>query len=231
MVAANLGPGVNPITFSDDGRLFVAQCFFGDGLYEVDPLGEKEPRSIRDDLGPGCGLNGMDWGPDNRLYGPRWFDNEVISVDVDTGESRVEVSGLQVPAAVKFNSAGELHILDTAAGTVLRRNTDGSVEVVARLETGLDNFAFDNEDNLFVSSYADGSIVRVSGDSAEEVLPGGISHPGGLTVLDETLVVADIQSLRAVDIATRNDVWVLRNIFRSAPLGTTTSVSLSLIHI
>ena len=75
----------------------------------------------------------MDWGPDNRLYGPRWFDNEVISVDVDTGESRVEVSGLQVPAAVKFNSAGELHILDTAAGTVLRRNTDGSVEVVARL--------------------------------------------------------------------------------------------------
>lgn len=225
VVAANLGPGVNPITFSDDGRLFVAQCFFGDGLYEVDPLGEKEPRSIRDDLGPGCGLNGMDWGPDNRLYGPRWFDNEVISVDVDTGESRVEVSGLQVPAAVKFNSAGELHILDTAAGTVLRRNTDGSVEVVARLETGLDNFAFDNEDNLFVSSYADGSIVRVSGDSAEEVLPGGISHPGGLTVLDETLVVADIQSLRAVDIATRNDVWVLRNIFRSAPLGTTTSVS------
>ena len=51
VVAANLGPGVNPITFSDDGRLFVAQCFFGDGLYEVDPLGEKEPRSIRDDLG------------------------------------------------------------------------------------------------------------------------------------------------------------------------------------
>ena len=129
VVAANLGPGVNPITFSDDGRLFVAQCFFGDGLYEVDPLGEKEPRSIRDDLGPGCGLNGMDWGPDNRLYGPRWFDNEVISVDVDTGESRVEVSGLQVPAAVKFNSTGELHILDTAAGTVLRRDTDGSVEV------------------------------------------------------------------------------------------------------
>ena len=78
---------------------------------------------------------------------------------------------------------------------------------------------------MFVSSYADGSIVRVSGDSVEEVLPGGISHPGGLTVLDETLVVADIQSLRAVDIATRNDVWVLRNIFRSAPLGTTTSVS------
>ena len=57
VIAANLGPGVNPITFSDDGRLFVAQCFFGDGLYEVDPLGIKEPRSIKKDLGPNCGLN------------------------------------------------------------------------------------------------------------------------------------------------------------------------------
>ena len=49
LVAAELSPGVNPVTFSDDGRLFVAQCFFGDGLYEIDPLGEKEPRVIRDD--------------------------------------------------------------------------------------------------------------------------------------------------------------------------------------
>ena len=52
VIAANLGPGVNPITFSDDGRLFVAQCFYDDGLFEVDPLGIKEPRSIKEDLGP-----------------------------------------------------------------------------------------------------------------------------------------------------------------------------------
>ena len=35
-VVADLGPGVNPITFSDDGRLFVSQCFMDDKLYEVD---------------------------------------------------------------------------------------------------------------------------------------------------------------------------------------------------
>ena len=70
--AAQLTPGVNPITFSNDGRLFVSQCFFGTNLYEVDPLGKAEARLISDELGPGCGLNGMDWGPDNRLYGPRW---------------------------------------------------------------------------------------------------------------------------------------------------------------
>ena len=82
VTAARLTAGVNPITFSDDGRLFVAQCFFGDKLYEVDPNGIKEARLISDKLGPRCGLNGMDWGPDGRLYGPRWFRGEVVSFDV-----------------------------------------------------------------------------------------------------------------------------------------------------
>ena len=58
----------------------------------------------------------MDWGPDGRLYGPRWFNNEVVSVDVDTGDIRKEASGFIVPAAVKFNSKGELFVLDTGAG-------------------------------------------------------------------------------------------------------------------
>lgn len=224
-IAANLAPGVNPITFSDDGRLFVAQCFFAHGVFELDPMGAQEPRTIRDDLGPGCGLNGMDWGPDDRLYGPRWFNNEVVSLNVDTGELRVEATGFVVPAAVKFNSKGELHILDTGAGTVVKRNSDGSQVVLAQLQTGLDNFAFDAQDRLFVSSYADGSIVKVVGEGVAEVLPAGIAHPGGLAVLDEQLIVADLQSLRAIDMGTREDSWVLRNIFQSSPLGTTTAVS------
>ena len=73
--AALLTPGVNPLTFSDDGRLFVSQCFFDDKLFEVDPAGVEAPRLISDQLGPGCGLNGMDWGPDGRLYGRAGFSN------------------------------------------------------------------------------------------------------------------------------------------------------------
>jgi len=38
--------GANPITFSRDGRLFVARDFFGKGLYELDPDGVKSPRPI-----------------------------------------------------------------------------------------------------------------------------------------------------------------------------------------
>ena len=230
VIAANLGPGVNPITFSDDGRLFVAQCFYDDGLFEVDPLGIEEPRSIKEGLGPYCGLNGMDWGPDGRLYGPRWFKNEIVSLDVDTGEMRVEAKGLNVPAAVKFDSNGILHILDTADGKVLKV-IDGKLVTVANLLTGLDNFAFNDKDEIFVSSYADGSILKVNGDKIEEILPGGISHPGGLAVYKDNLVVADIQSVRSFNINNRNQDWVLRNIFRSSPLGANTSAAILDDHI
>ena len=225
VTATQLGPGVNPITFSDDDRLFVSQCFFDTGLFEVDPTGATPARSIRDDLGPGCGLNGMDWGPDGRLYGPRWFNGEVISVDVETGESRTEASGFNVPAAVKFDSMGRLHILDTGSGDVIRREEDGKQTVIATLSTGLDNFAFDDADNLFVSSYADGFISKVTSSGVEEILPGGISHPGALVIHNDTVVIADIQSVRAIDAATGEDIWTLRNIFQFAPIGTATAVS------
>lgn len=95
--------------------------------------------------------------------------------------------------------------MDTGAGTVIKRNADGSKSFVAKLQTGLDNFAFDDKDTLFVPSYADGSIVKVSGDTVEELLPAGIAHPGGLAALSQTLVVADLQSLRSVDISTGED--------------------------
>ena len=96
--------------------------------------------------------------------------------------------------------------------------------MLAELQTGLDNFAFNKADDLFKASYADGSIVKVSDGGVEEIMPGGISHPGGLTVTGNALVIADLQSLRGVDINI-TDAWLLTNIFRSSPLGTTTAVS------
>ena len=119
-VVGSPGLGVNPITFSDDGRVFVSLCFLGDQLFEIDPDGIEEPRLISDQLGPGCGLNGMDWGPDDRLYGPRLFYNEVVRVDVDRGTVETVASGFQTPVAVKFNSQDQLHVLDTGTGEVVR---------------------------------------------------------------------------------------------------------------
>ena len=41
----------------------------------------------------------------------------------------------------------------------MKRNADGSTSVVANLAEGLDNLAFDENDNLYVSSYTDGSSL------------------------------------------------------------------------
>ncbi len=228
ITAANLTPGVNPLTFSDDGRLFVSQCFFDDKLFEVDPTGIEEPRLISDQLGPGCGLNGMDWGPDGRLYGPRWFEKQVVSFDVDAGDMRVEATGFNVPAAVKFDSQGVLHALDTGAGSVVRV-ADGKQTVVAVLEQGLDNFAFDANDRLFVSSFVDGAVWRVEADgSMTELQPGGMAHPGALaarkTESGVELLVADLHALRGFD-REGNTLWTERNILGVGELGSVLSVS------
>ncbi len=228
-VAATLAPGVNPITFSDTGRLFVAQCFFGTGLYELDPAGVKPPRSITDDLGPNCGLNGMDWGPDGRLYGPRWFANEVVSIDVDTGERRVEASGFKTPAAVKFNNKGELHVMDTADGTV-HRIDKGVDTLVATIEPGLDNFAFDAKDRIFVSSFVDGFVARVEADGTiTKLLPGGLAHPGGMTTLTRAgkteIIVADFHSIRGFDPQTGAATFAQKSVFGVDEMGSILTIA------
>ena len=199
------GPGANPITFSDDGRLFVSQCFLGDQLFEIDPDGADEPRLINDELGPGCGLNGMDWGPDGKLYGPRWFRGEVARVDVDSGAVETVATGFRIPAAVKFDSEGRLHVLDTQAGEVVRLDlASGSREVVGRPGTGLDNLALDRDDRIFVSSFMDGSIVEVTGpDTLRQVLPSHVNSPGGIAYTGEgRLFLADGGALRELDPST-----------------------------
>ncbi|MFW6093424.1 MAG: hypothetical protein ACODAC_05565 [Pseudomonadota bacterium] len=236
VVAGNVGAGANPLTFSDDGRLFVAQCFLGDGLFELDPEGRESPRIVADDLGPGCGLNGMDWGPDGRLYGPRWFRGEVVSYDVDSGERRLEADGFEVPAAVKFDHEGRLHVLDSGAGEVVRL-ASGERRTVVRLAPGLDNLAFGPDGRLFVSSFTDGFVVRVDGDgTVTELSPGGMAHPGGVAVVpgaggEAQVMVGDLHALRGFDPDSGEARYVARNIIGVGELGGVGSVAADGEHL
>jgi hypothetical protein len=107
-VVANLSIGVNPITFSADGHLFVSNCFFGEGLYEIDPSGAGKPRPIFERLPRSpkgnCTRNAMDFGPDGYLYGPWWFNGVVVCIDVDAGTVPTVATGFQTPNAAKFKT-------------------------------------------------------------------------------------------------------------------------------
>ena len=201
----NVAPGVNPITFSPDGRLFTALKFLGDALYELDPELKRPPRLVIKDPGS---LNGFDFGPDGYLYCPSEKLTGVVRIDVDSGEIVQIAEGFQTNA-VKFDSKGRLHILKNIAddplhGEVVIFNPDAKTfeTVTSSLAYGLDNLAFDSQGRLFVSNLADGSISEVLPDgSIRTVSAGGMITPGGIAVLPqsngcESLFVADLWSLR-----------------------------------
>jgi sugar lactone lactonase YvrE len=223
-----VAPGVNPITFSADGRLFVALDFMGDGLYELDPDLIAPPRPIIEATPanpyPLGFLNGFAFGPDGRLYGPIFTQGMVVSVDVGQpgdppspspwtdGTVQIVATGFTDPAAAKFDSQNRLHVVDQS-GQVFRVDTStGEKTVIARLEPGLDNLAFDSRGTLYISSADHGWIAQIlPSGQARTISPGGMIDPMGVAVLPgpggtEAVFVADLWRLRAFDGRTGRDV-------------------------
>lgn len=198
-----VAPFVNPIAFSDNGRLFVAQAFVDDGLYEIDPNLTADPVLILGGGNPLLHLNSMAFGPDGKLYAPRQQLNQIVRIDVDT--KVVEVLTDQFEGACKFDSQGRLHVgLDDR---VIRFDPDsGEVTTVATLPSdGLDNIAFDSQDTLYVSNFRDGSIHTILPNGrARQLSRGGLIAPGGIAVVPddhagESLYVADFWTVRGFD--------------------------------
>jgi sugar lactone lactonase YvrE len=206
--------GINSIAFKQDGRLFATEVFDGDALYEIDPTGERDARQILAGIG---GLNGFDFGPDGKLYGPLWFKKVVARVDVDSGELEEVATGFEVPAAANFDSKGRLFVLDTARGEVVRVDvTSGERAVVAHLDPGLDNLAFAPDDRLFVTNMANNGIYEVDTETGNvrTVVEGRLAVPAGIDLVDdggrEVLHVADTFAYRTVDPSTGEVTTVAR---------------------
>ena len=199
-------PGINSLAFRKDGRLYATQVFLGDALYEIDVEGVKPPRKIMEKMG---GLNGFEFGPDDMLYGPLWFKGQVAKVDVDKAELSVVADGFKIPAAVNFDSKGNLWVVDTALGQLVRVDPKtGTKKMVAQLKPSLDNLAIDDKDRIFVSNMADNGIQEVDPETgaAKQVISGKLALPGGIGVVSDggkdTIYIADVFAYRTVDGAT-----------------------------
>ena len=215
----SVAPGVNPITFSPDGRLFVALCFFGDGLYELDPNLIAPPRPIieatPDNPYPLGFLNAFNFGPDGRLYGPLFAGGMVISVDVGQpdgppstspwtdGTIQVVATGFTWPAAAKFNpNNGQLTVLDQTGEVFQVNHMTGEKMVIATLQDGLDNLAFDSNGRMYISNADHGWIVQMlPSGQARTISPGGMVNAQGVAVLQgpggkDLVYVADYWRIR-----------------------------------
>ncbi len=224
--------GVNPITFSPDGRLFVGLCFLGDGLFELDPELVAPPRPIieatPENPYPLGFLNAFAFGPDGRLYGPVFTAGLAVSVDVGSpgdppsadpwGDGTVQVvaAGFTDPVAVKFDAQDRLHLLDQSGEVFEVDWRTGGTTLLAQLEPGLDNLAFDAEGRLYISSADHGWVVELLPDGDTRMLsPGGMIMPQGVAVLSgpegsESVFVADQWRLRVFDGTTGAEIGIYK---------------------
>ncbi|MFW2383936.1 MAG: hypothetical protein ACN4GZ_19445 [Acidimicrobiales bacterium] len=194
-----VGPGVNPITMSDDGRLFVGRLFLDQGLYELDPDLQDPPVLINGNLS----VNSFDFGPDGYLYAPAFFTGEVLRIDVDSAppvDTEVVANIGGVASAVKFNSLGEAHGVNIGEGLVLKLDLSGgnAHDVILDVEGTIDNIAFSTDDRLYVAVGADNEIVRIDPNGhARTITRGGLGLPGDVAVSpDGTVWVTELFAMR-----------------------------------
>lgn len=221
-VAAGI-PAVNPITVTDDGRVFVAQCFApATGLFEIlDPYGEASSplRTVLDGV-PDCVSNGMDH-TGGLLFTPRWFEDRILGIEAETATTIVEIATNHVPTAVKIQGR-HLYWVSQETGGVYRADlaeTPPVPRLLAELDRGLDNLAFDSQGRLFVSNAADGTIVEVLQDgSSRTVSAGGIIIPMGIGVIDNTVYIGDPLSVWGFERRTGGRVSLSTSVFGLGPL-------------
>lgn len=163
-------------------RLFVNEMKVDGRLLELFPRG-GEPRVLADGLAMG---NAMQLGPDGCLYYPHMLTGRVFRVPLDGGEPGLVAEDVHEPVAVRFDRAGALVVLSRGAEGVVTWIDlfgSGARTVVATGVTGLDNAAFDDDNRMFVSSFASGGILEAHPDGrTREVVPRGLVGPYGVAV-------------------------------------------------
>lgn len=181
----------NGITFVGD-RLFVNEMRMNGRLMELFPDG-RDPVVLTEGLALG---NAMQVGPDGCLYYPHMMTNQVWRIPVDGGVPEVVAEDVHEPVAVRFDQGGVMFVLSRGvAGFVTRVDLHGtgSRSMITSGVVGLDNAAFDEQNRMFVSSFASGGVTEMHADGrTREIVPGGFDGPFGVTIdLGGTVYAAD----------------------------------------
>lgn len=161
-------------------RLFVNEMRPGGRLLELFPDGGA-PVVLTGDLPMG---NAMQLGPDGFLYYPHMLTGEVHRISPDGGTPELVAGGVRLPVAVRFDREGVLLILSSGPeGEITRISPDGHRQVVTTGVFGLDNAAVDDDNRVYVSSFASGGIAEVHPDGRlRQIVPQGLVGPYGLTI-------------------------------------------------
>ncbi|MEJ8821319.1 hypothetical protein WKW80_04615 [Variovorax humicola] len=204
-------PGLNSLDFDRrNGKLYASQVFLGDALWEIDRAGKAPPRLIKKDMG---GFNGFEVGPDGMLYGPLWFKGQVVRIDPANGNMTVIADGFKIPAAANLDGKGNLWVVDTRSGELVRVDlATGRKTVAKQLEASLDNLAIAPDGTIYVSNMANNSVQAFNPATGDlrTLTSGKVAVPAGMKIDGDTLWVADIFGFRQVDVRS----GAVRDVFR-----------------
>lgn len=161
-------------------RLFVNEMRPGGRLLELFPDG-GEPVVLTGDLPM---ANAMQLGPDGHLHYPHMLTGEVHRISPDGGTPELVADGVHVPVAVRFDREGALLILSAGpGGDITRISPDGQRKTLTTGIFGLDNAAVDEDNRVYVSSFASGGIAEVHPDGRlRQIVPQSLVGPYGLAV-------------------------------------------------
>ena len=217
--------GNDGIAISKEGRMFTTGLFIDTHLWEVYPDDDRDPRMIANQ---GQRMsNAMSFGPDGKLYGSSWVTGEALQIDMETGATlMVGQQQGAILSAAKFNSKGELHVMNTKEGAIYKVNRkDASFELVAQTPyPATDNFFFSPDDKLFNTSSADGYLHEITGkDTYRVVIPGGLGLSGGVALTQAqgrtNLMVVDIFAIRKFDPKTGKAISAVRDVTMATDVG------------
>lgn len=197
---------INGVGFDPrDGRLYVSQTANtgpDDALWEIDRAGVAPPRLIARGIGS---LNGFKVGQDGMLYGALMFRGQAARVDPRDGRVTVIAEGFGTPTAAAPDSRGNLWVVDSRSGElVCVELATGRRSRTVQLRPAIDNVAVSREGTVYVSNMADNAIHAYDPASGElrALVQGRLAVPSAMRAEGNSLYVADVFSLREVDVAT-----------------------------
>ncbi|MFI0404788.1 SMP-30/gluconolactonase/LRE family protein [Actinomadura sp. 3N508] len=139
----------------------------------------------------------------DRLYFSDWTAGEVVALALDGG-TEVVARADALPLCTAFLPDGRLLVVDSASGSLLRREPDGNLALHADLgRPGWNDIAVDGRGNAYVNllgwnpaepdAFRPGFVHLAAADGTVRQVAGDIDFPNGMAVTpdDSTLIVAD----------------------------------------
>ena len=187
---------INPMAISATGDLmYFGMAIAEDRLWRWDLSDpEAEPILVAEHVG---WPNSMQFSPiDGDLYSPINLYGEIMRWDRDslTGEREVVFEGLEFPASIEFDDAGNIYVVEFLTGLISKLDLDsGEKEVWADLNPGLDNVAVSPDGRVFGSEFPADAIVEAYPPNPDGSLvePRLVGEPSGGMMPDAMIFIGE----------------------------------------